>query len=143
MQADDGEDGANSAQAIIASASEDGSIVLWDVKSKAVVQQLKGHEGVCFWVDVNGGIMASAGQDGVVRVYRDKSRVGTGGGAESAAAAPSPADGVEKAGLVEKVADLQVEDRDDDMESEEMTADVQIKQEEAEAGADAMVVDGE
>lgn len=54
----------------IASASEDGGIVLWNVKSKEVIQRLEGHEGVCFWVDVNGETMVSAGKDGTVKVYR-------------------------------------------------------------------------
>lgn len=57
--------------AFIASASEDGGLVLWDVKSREVVQVLKGHEGVCFWVDVAGGLMVSCGEDRVVKVYRD------------------------------------------------------------------------
>ncbi|KAK7417982.1 WD domain protein [Neonectria punicea] len=54
----------------VASASEDGSIVLWDVKSKAILQRIEGHKGVCFWVDVHGETMASSGQDNTVRVYR-------------------------------------------------------------------------
>lgn len=55
----------------IASASEDGDIVLWDVKSKEILQRVPtGHGGVCFWVDVNGETMASAGQDHCVRLYR-------------------------------------------------------------------------
>lgn len=55
----------------IVSASEDGSIVLWDVKSKAVLQKLSDcHKGVCFWVDVHGETMVSAGQDNIVKVYR-------------------------------------------------------------------------
>ena len=57
--------------AFIASASEDGELVLWDVKSREVVQVLRGHEGVCFWVDVAGGLMVSCGQDRLVKVYRD------------------------------------------------------------------------
>ncbi|KAL2264404.1 hypothetical protein VTK26DRAFT_4872 [Humicola hyalothermophila] len=58
-------------QAFIASASEDGDIVMWDVGSKAVVQRLKAaHKGVCFWVDVHGGTMVSAGQDGFIKVFR-------------------------------------------------------------------------
>lgn len=55
---------------LVASASEDGDIVLWDVKSKKVLERVRGHEGVCFWVDVHGETMASAGQDKTVRVYR-------------------------------------------------------------------------
>lgn len=55
----------------IASASEDGDIVLWDVISKVVLQRVQGHkEGVCFWVDVHGDTMVSAGQDHTIRVYR-------------------------------------------------------------------------
>lgn len=57
--------------AFIASASEDGRLVLWDVKSREVVQVVRGHEGVCFWVDVAGSLMVSCGQDRVVKVYRD------------------------------------------------------------------------
>ena len=62
-------------EAFIASASETGDIVLWDVKSKEVVQRVEGHEnGVCFWVDVCGDTMVSAGQDHTVRVYRHQRR---------------------------------------------------------------------
>lgn len=57
-------------KAFIASASEDGSIVLWDVKSKSILQRVEGHKGVCFWVDVHGETMVSAGQDHTVNVYR-------------------------------------------------------------------------
>jgi COMPASS component SWD3 len=47
--------------------------VLWDVKSKEIIQRVEGHKGkgVCFWVDVHGETMASAGQDGTVKVYRN------------------------------------------------------------------------
>jgi COMPASS component SWD3 len=31
---------------------------------------VQGHKGVCFWVDVHGETMATAGQDGSVKVYR-------------------------------------------------------------------------
>lgn len=55
----------------VASASEDGDIVLWDVKNKEILQRVPtGHKGICFWVDVNGDTMASAGQDHTIRVYR-------------------------------------------------------------------------
>ncbi|KAJ2981527.1 hypothetical protein NUW58_g6665 [Xylaria curta] len=54
----------------IAAPSEDGDIVLWDVGNKEVVQRIKGHTGVCFWVDVCDDIMVSAGQDGKIRVYK-------------------------------------------------------------------------
>ncbi|KAI1374122.1 WD40 repeat-like protein [Hypoxylon crocopeplum] len=59
------------ATAFVAAPSEDGDIVLWDVKSKDVVQRIpRAHDGVCFWVDVCGDIMVSAGQDGRIKVYR-------------------------------------------------------------------------
>jgi len=54
----------------VASASEDGGVVLWDVKTKEVLQRIGGHEGVCFWVDVNNETMVSAGQDNTIKVYR-------------------------------------------------------------------------
>lgn len=57
-------------EAFVASASEDGSIVLWDVKSKEILQRVEGHKGVCFWVDIHGDTMVSAGQDHTVKVYR-------------------------------------------------------------------------
>ncbi|KAK0618450.1 WD40-repeat-containing domain protein [Bombardia bombarda] len=59
-------------RSFVASASEDGDIVLWDVDSKQVIQRIaRAHKGGCFWVDVNGATMVSAGEDGVVRVYRN------------------------------------------------------------------------
>ncbi|KAG6241885.1 hypothetical protein E4U23_007058 [Claviceps purpurea] len=66
----------------VASASEDGDIVLWDVRNKEVLQRVQtGHRGVCFWVDVNGETMASAGQDHCVRLYRHVGvKLGEGGG---------------------------------------------------------------
>ena len=64
----------------ITSASEDGDIVLWDVKSKEILQRVQsGHKGVCFWVDVHGETMVSAGQDHSVRVYRHEKAPRTNG----------------------------------------------------------------
>lgn len=69
-----GEDGVRR-QAFVTSASEDGDIVMWDVKSKEVLQRIKGaHSGVCFWVDVHGSTMVSAGQDMLIKVYRHRPR---------------------------------------------------------------------
>lgn len=56
-------------QPFIAAASEDGTVVVWDVQTKEILQRVDGHEGVCFWVDVNGETMVSGGQDHTVRVY--------------------------------------------------------------------------
>ncbi|KAK3309561.1 WD40-repeat-containing domain protein [Chaetomium strumarium] len=74
---EDGDDGSARRQAFIVSASEDGDIVMWDVGSKTVLQRIKGaHEGVCFWVDVHRGTMVSAGQDGLIKVFRHRARGG-------------------------------------------------------------------
>lgn len=65
----------NGSVAFVTSASEDGHIVMWDVKSKEILQRIEGaHEGVCFWVDVHGetGTMVSCGQDGRIVVYRHR-----------------------------------------------------------------------
>lgn len=61
--------------AFVASASEDGDIVMWDAKSKEILQRIeKAHQGVCFWVDVHGetGTMVSCGKDGRVVVFRHR-----------------------------------------------------------------------
>lgn len=68
-------------ESLIVSASEDGGIVLWDVKSKDVIQRVQGHKGVCFWVDVHGDTMVSCGQDNTIRVYRNKNGSGNTNGA--------------------------------------------------------------
>ncbi|KAK0666126.1 WD40-repeat-containing domain protein [Cercophora samala] len=60
-------------QPFIVSASEDGDIVMWDVVDKRIVQRIKGaHNGVCFWVDVNGKTMVSCGQDNTIKVFRHR-----------------------------------------------------------------------
>ena len=60
-------------QAFITSPSEDGDIVMWDVGSKRVIQRIEGaHKGVCFSVDVNGATMVSAGQDGMIKVFKHR-----------------------------------------------------------------------
>ena len=65
--------------AFVASASEDGDIVLWDVKTKEIVQRIRSaHKGVCFWVDVNGSTMVSAGQDGMIQVFKDNNALASG-----------------------------------------------------------------
>lgn len=82
----------------IASASEDGAIVLWDAKTKEVVQRIEGaHDGVCFWVDVHGDSMVSCGQDGRIVVYkhyggRDKRRVVNGHSKANGSAYPPAAE---------------------------------------------------
>lgn len=67
-------------EAFIASASEDGGIVLWNVKNKEILQRVDGHKGVCFWVDICGDTMVSSGQDHTVRVYKNKRAPSLGNG---------------------------------------------------------------
>jgi len=64
--------------AFVASGSEDGEVVLWDVGTKKVLQRLEGHEGVVLSVDCHpcDQAMVSAGLDGVVRVWQDGGRPG-------------------------------------------------------------------
>ncbi|KAJ4375319.1 WD domain protein [Neocucurbitaria cava] len=58
--------------AFIASGSEDGSVILWDVSSKNVLQRLEGHIDAVLAVDTHPTerIIASAGLDRTVRVWR-------------------------------------------------------------------------
>jgi len=69
----DGEAKAKGAKAMVASGSEDGAIVLWDVNSKAVLQRLEGHEGPVMGVDVDakGTKIVSCGMDKTIRLWRD------------------------------------------------------------------------
>ena len=61
-------------EAFIASGSENGEILFWDVKSKELVQRVDGHEGVVIWVDTcpgQSGTLVSGGLDGTVRIWTD------------------------------------------------------------------------
>lgn len=70
------------------SGSEDGAIVMWDVKSKDVVQRLEGeHKGPVLGVDVNAGgmgngknMLASCGMDGKIVMWRAEEEEMDGGG---------------------------------------------------------------
>lgn len=59
--------------AFIASGSEEGNVVIWDVSSKNVLQRLEGHSEAVLSVDTHPSakIIASAGLGGVVRVWRE------------------------------------------------------------------------
>lgn len=64
-------DGDAAQGAFVVSPSEDGDVVLWDVTSKEILQRFPAHPGkVCFWVDVRGAAMVTAGQDGRIRIFR-------------------------------------------------------------------------
>ncbi|KAF1357909.1 WD40 repeat-like protein, partial [Lizonia empirigonia] len=58
--------------AFVASASEDGEVVLWDVSSKLVLQRLTGHDDAVLAVDAHprDPLLVSAGLDRCVRVWR-------------------------------------------------------------------------
>jgi COMPASS component SWD3 len=61
-------------EAMIMSGSEDGSIVLWDINTKKVLQRLQGHEGAVMGVDVHPEerLIASCGMDMTIRIWKDK-----------------------------------------------------------------------
>lgn len=56
-------------QVFIASGSEDGAVVIWDVTTKDVLQRLNEHEGVVLGLDTRPGLMATAGVDCYVRIW--------------------------------------------------------------------------
>lgn len=59
----------------VASASEDGDVVMWNVRTKEIVQRIpRAHDGVCFWVDVHSasGTMVTCGYDKRIVVHRHK-----------------------------------------------------------------------
>jgi COMPASS component SWD3 len=58
--------------AFIASGSEEGNVLLWDVSSKQVLQRLEGHGEAVLSVDTSPveRVIASAGLDRVVRIWR-------------------------------------------------------------------------
>ena len=60
------------AWAFAACGSEDGSIVLWDVSSKEVLQVVKGHEGVVLGADVNvhDETLVTCGVDKTIRIWK-------------------------------------------------------------------------
>lgn len=62
-----------SERAFITSGSEDGSILLWDVVSKKILQRLHGHEGVVLAVDTHPTekMLVSCGTDQTVRIWRE------------------------------------------------------------------------
>ncbi|KAK4078534.1 uncharacterized protein Triagg1_2865 [Trichoderma aggressivum f. europaeum] len=97
-------------EAFIASASEDGDVILWDVKNKELLQRVHGHEGVCFWVDVHGETMATAGQDGSVRVYRHIKQSGEVNGNGTRESSKPPSQGILQGELPIRQDDVKLED---------------------------------
>lgn len=56
-------------QAFVASGSEDGVVVLWDVTTKAILQRLEEHKGVVLGLDTRPGKMVTGGLDCTVRIW--------------------------------------------------------------------------
>ncbi|POS85764.1 hypothetical protein EPUL_002184 [Erysiphe pulchra] len=67
--------GVSGKESFIVSGSEDGNIVLWDVKTKAIVQRLLAHDGVVCWVDTypETNMIASGGMDKNIHIWVDVS----------------------------------------------------------------------
>ena len=58
-------------QAYVASGSEDGNIIIWDVVKKNILQELSGHQGAVLGVDSLPGqdLLISGGLDRTVRIW--------------------------------------------------------------------------
>ena len=66
--------GTSKGEPFIASGSEDGDILFWDIRSKEVVQRVTGHRGVVCWIDTcpdGSGKLVSGGIDGTVSIWVD------------------------------------------------------------------------
>lgn len=73
--------GLDSRHAFVASGSEDGAVLLWDVASKNVLQRLEGHTGIVLGVDTHPTepVVVSGGTDRSVRIWRfDEATEGSG-----------------------------------------------------------------
>ncbi|KAJ0161624.1 WD repeat-containing protein 5, partial [Colletotrichum tanaceti] len=132
--------------AFVVSASEDGQIVLWDVVTKEIVQKIPAHSkkdringgsgsgsgkrgsSVCFWVDVHGDVMVSAGQDGTIRIFKRVLGEGDDGDDDIPAAAAVTA--VTATVTNGHVADAAEEEEGKTQEEVDHTAEPPIKQEE-------------
>ncbi|KAI9810336.1 MAG: WD domain protein [Pycnora praestabilis] len=60
-------------EAFVVSGSEEGTIVIWDVTTKRMLQRLTGHDGVVLGVDTlpNASAIVSGGVDRTVRIWRN------------------------------------------------------------------------
>jgi COMPASS component SWD3 len=58
--------------AFVICGSEDGTVMLWDVNSKEVLQTLQGHDGVVLGVDVGleDQTIATCGIDGTIKIWK-------------------------------------------------------------------------
>lgn len=60
--------------AFVVSGSEDGSILIWDVKSKTLLQKTNAHEGVVLGIDTHPTeqMIVSCGLDTTIRLWRNE-----------------------------------------------------------------------
>lgn len=60
--------------AFVLSGSEDGNIVIWDVKTKDILQQVKAHDGPVLWADTHPTLdfIVTGGLDGTVKVWTNE-----------------------------------------------------------------------
>ena len=72
---EDGKDGGK--RAFVVSGSERGELVVWDVRTKEILQRLKGHQEVVLGVDTQRGfkdrkpMMVSCSLDKTIRLYEE------------------------------------------------------------------------
>lgn len=61
-------------EAFIVSGSENGEIVIWDVKSKIILQKIGAHDGVVSWVDTHPSLdlIASCGHDTTIKIWSNE-----------------------------------------------------------------------
>jgi COMPASS component SWD3 len=117
--------------AFIASGSEDGNVVIWDVSSKNVLQRLEGHGEAVLAVDTHPSqkLIASAGLDRTVRLWRP--RVGgrkEGGQKEGELKEDGPKEGAPKEEEVNGV------ETNGEIVTEEMNGDNGVKKKEEKNG---------
>ena len=79
---EDGDDLERQTWAFAACGSEDGRTMLWDVSSKEVLQELRGHEGVVLGVDVahDDQTIATCGMDKTIRIWKTQPLAANGHG---------------------------------------------------------------
>lgn len=77
---EDSGDKSSSTWAFVACGSEDGSILLWDVSSKEVMQVIEGHDGVVLGVDASpvDETLVSCGVDKTVKIWKRQAGLSNG-----------------------------------------------------------------
>lgn len=119
-------------KAYVTTASEDGDIVLWDIKTKQIVQRIeKAHDGVCFWVDVHGDTMVSCGQDGKIKVFRHRGPLEENSSTPAVAASDDVPNGTGDASGLDTIDTMDVDQEDQSRSISPLKTDAEIKNEES------------